>query len=69
MVYTICFDTICTGFQPVLCNDKPMEFATEDEAIAEMDTDEEFYGDCFVCPLEYIGHKTIFYGSKENAKI
>lgn len=30
--YTICFDTSCTGFQPVMENENPIAFGTEQEA-------------------------------------
>ena len=60
MKYTICFDTICQGFQPVMCDDKPIAFSTEAEALAEVESDPEFYEDCFVCTVDAIGHKTIY---------
>lgn len=63
MSYTIAQDTICTGYTCVIFyDDVPAEFATEAEAIAEMDTDPEFYDGCFVCPIAELGHKTIYTG-------
>ena len=69
MPFVICFDTLCCGFSPVLTSTEehpegtPLEFETEELAQSEIDADPEFYSDCFVCPKEEIGHKTIFYGS------
>ena len=65
--YTICFDTICDGFQPVedikMIDGRevrsPIKFDTEDQAAAEIKSDPAFYEDCFVCRLDEIGHKTI----------
>lgn len=67
-MFTICFDTLCTGYQAIMTyapDDPdqigvPVSFDTESEAQAEIDSDPEFYDDCFVCPIEEIGHKTIF---------
>lgn len=64
--FTICFDTLCTGYEPIHVESdgvrEPMTFETEKEAQAEIDSDPEFYDDCFICTVEEIGHKTIFYG-------
>ncbi len=38
-------------------------FETEAEAQQEIDSDPEFYKDCFTCPMDEIGHKTIYTGS------
>jgi hypothetical protein len=59
--WTICTDTVCDGFSPVGCDedDNPQVFDTEDEAIAELEDDLEFYEDCFVCQLSEVGHKAI----------
>lgn len=62
-MFAICFDTICTGFAPITDGDNnPVQYETEQEAINELESDPEFYVDCFVCPIEDIGHKTIFTG-------
>lgn len=69
-MYTICFDTICAGYAPVESINEtpsgevrePVRFATLAEAEAELASDPEFYDECFACPLEHIGHKTIFTG-------
>ena len=59
-MYTICFDTICTGYAPITDgNNKPVSYATEQAAFAE------FYEGCFVCPMEEIGHKTIYMGASQ----
>lgn len=72
MKYTICFDTLCTGFQPIYDEEfvdgksvkrTPVEYSTLEEAQAEIDSDPEFYEDCFACSMDEIGHKTIYYGS------
>lgn len=65
-MYTICFDTICTGFAPVMEDDQPCTYATEAEAQAEIDSDPEFYEDCFPCLLSNIGHKTIYTGKEQH---
>lgn len=62
-MFTICFDTICTGFAPVHEDEKPIRFKTKAEAQREIDSDLEFYADCFVAPLSNIGHEAIFTGS------
>lgn len=63
--HTICFDTLCTGYAPITDGDgNPVEYASQAEAIRELESDIDFYDDCFVCELDDIGHKTIFYGSK-----
>lgn len=59
-MFTICYDTIFDGFQPVKDDEEPVTFATEEEATIELESDPEFYEECFVCPLNQIGHKTIF---------
>jgi len=64
MKWTICFDTICTGYQPVMYGDKPIGFPTEKAATIELEDDPEFYEDCFVCEMSEIGHKTIFHGGE-----
>ena len=67
-MFVICFDTICEGYQPIRTGDggdkdsPPLRYVTEDEAQAELDSDPEFYRDCFVCPESDIGHKSIYYG-------
>jgi hypothetical protein len=74
-MFTICFDTICQGFQPVMEEVKdrrckygyrrqPVRYSTEAEARAELESDPAFYQDCFVCPVDQIGHKTIFTGKQ-----
>lgn len=60
--FTICFDTLCQGYQPVNFDSEPCQFDTEAEAQAEIDSDPEFYEDCFICPLSDIGHKAIYTG-------
>lgn len=65
--WTICFDTICAGFTPIFEDEKPVEYASEAEAQAEIDGDPEFYEDCFACKLSDIGHKTIYYGEQKYA--
>lgn len=66
-MFTIAFDTICQGYQAIMDDDDgPVTYATENEAQAEIESDPEFYEDCFVIPLSEIGHKTIFTGV-ENA--
>lgn len=65
MKHVICFDTICTGYSPVMTGDLkavPLLFDTEAEAQKEIDDDPEFYDDCFVCLESDIGHKTIYRG-------
>lgn len=62
--YTICFDTLCQGPQPVMENDKPILFGTEAEAENEIASDPEFYDGCFPCLLSAIGRKAIFYGQE-----
>lgn len=59
-MFTICFDTFCCGWTPILINDEPASFETMAEAQAELDSDKEFYADCFVCRFNEIGHKAIF---------
>lgn len=66
--YTICTDTICTGYAPILEGESPVQYATEIEAQKEIDNDLEFYEDCFACPIDEIGHKTIYKG-QSNATI
>jgi hypothetical protein len=61
--YAICFDTICTGFSPIMENDRPVLFDSEAEAQAEIDSDPKFYEDCFVVKADEIGHKTVWYPS------
>lgn len=61
-MWTIAFDTLCDGYQPVMENDKPISFATEAEAIDEMNSDPEFYDDCFPIRIEDIGRKAIYTG-------
>lgn len=63
-MFTIAYDTLCTGMQPVNFDDQPARFATEAEALAEMDSDPEFYEDCSIIPYSEIGHKTIFTGKE-----
>lgn len=58
--WTICYDTVCQGFQPVCDDTSPVEYDTEAEAQAEIDGDPEFYEDCFAVPMSEIGHRTIF---------
>jgi len=58
--FTICFDTLCTGFEPVREDDQPVTFSTEAEAQAEIASDPEFYADCFVARLDEIGSKAIW---------
>ena len=65
-MFTICFDTICDGYTPVMCDELPIEFATEEEAEAEIKSDPEFYDECFVCPMSEIGHKTIYHSTKKE---
>lgn len=72
-MYTICYDTICDGFTPIMDYDEndnatPCTYATEAEAQAEIDSDPEFYEDCFVCLLSDIGHKTIYTGKEPHEK-
>jgi len=66
-MFTICFDTLCTGYEPVCIEENgvrgPITFDTEAQAQAEIDSDPEFYHDCFICLLSDIGRKAIFYGS------
>ena len=57
---TICFDTVCEGFVPVMIGEEPIKFTTEEEAQLEIDSDPVFYQDCFITDVEEIGHKTIF---------
>lgn len=65
MKSAICFDTICQGYHPVTDGDNlPVEFMSEEEALKEIDDDPEFYDDCFACPMDEIGHKTIYFGEK-----
>lgn len=61
--FTIAFDTLCEGYQPVMEGDPPlpMSFDTYDESVAEMNDDPEFYEDCCIIPLADIGRKIIFY--------
>lgn len=61
--FTIAVDTICGGYAPILCNDKPIRFATEAEAQKELLADQEFYQDCFVITNDLINHKTIYKGN------
>lgn len=65
--YTICFDTVCTGYSPVMQDEKPITFNTEAEAEKEIASDPEFYADCFVCPISQIGHKMIFTGKEKRS--
>jgi hypothetical protein len=65
--WTICSDSLCDGYQPILVEDSdgnnmPETFKTEEEAIKEMEDDPEFYEDCFPCQMSEIGHKIVFYG-------
>ena len=61
MSYVIVFDTLCTGFEPVKDeHDQPVVYATEAEAQAEIDSDPEFYDECFVTEIDEIGHKSIW---------
>lgn len=53
---------MCGGYTPVMVDDKTTRYSTEKEAQAELDSDEEFYEDCFVCEYEEIGHKIIYTG-------
>lgn len=64
MAFIICFDTLCTGFQPVMEGDEPCTYGSEAEAQAEIDSDPEFYEDCFVCPMSDIGRKAIYTGGQ-----
>lgn len=75
MKYAICFDTICDGYTPICEEDlidgtlirKPIQYNSLEEAQAEIDSDKEFYEDCFACSMDEIGHKSIYYGgSNEN---
>jgi len=59
--WTICCDTLCEGFQPVLGDDGPLKFATEAAAQTEIDSDKEFYDGCFACEVNEIGHKVFYY--------
>jgi len=61
-MWVICTDTICEGYTCVCCKDgKPVLFATEKEALAELASDSEFYSeDDFVCKESEIGYKTIW---------
>lgn len=68
-MFTICFDTICSGYEPVLIDDKPAQFETEQAALAEMKSDPGFYKDCFVTPMNQIGHKTIYFGGSHEKPI
>ena len=62
-MFTICFDTIYTGFTPVTDeNNEPVQYNTKQEAQKEIDNDQEFYDDCFTCEISEIGHKTIYTG-------
>lgn len=61
-MFTICFDTICRGYEPVQINEKAAQFETEQAALAEMKSDPKFYKDCFVVIMDQIGHKTIYMG-------
>jgi len=63
--WTICQDTICQGYSPIMGDDKPVEYDTEAQAQAEIDDDPEFYEDCFPCKMSDIGHKIIYFGSNE----
>lgn len=65
-MFTICFDTLCQGYQPIMEDENPVTYATEAEAQAEIDADPEFYDECFVCPLADIGHKTIWHPEKQE---
>ena len=70
--WAICYDTICSGYTPVVIDSgidnpdgTPIEFDTEAEAQAEIDSDPEFYQDeCFPCLMSAIGHKTIYTGKE-----
>jgi hypothetical protein len=60
--YVICFDTLCQGYQPIINEDNEFLFyETEEAAQSEIDDDSEFYEDCFVCPVDEIGRKEIYY--------
>lgn len=61
-MFVIMFDTLCTGFEPIRDGEtnEPVTFATEAEAQAEIDSDPEFYADCFVAGADEIGHKAIW---------
>jgi len=61
--FTICFDTICQGFSPITDGDNnPVIYESLEAAEKEIDSDPEFYQDCFAAPMEEIGHKTIYTG-------
>lgn len=62
-MFTICFDTICTGYQAIQDENGPVQYETEQAAQAEIDSDLDFYGDCFVCPISEIGRKAIYHGT------
>lgn len=69
--WTICTDTLCTGYTPITVDagednpdGTPIAFDTEAAAQAEMDSDPEFYEDCFVTPMSDIGRKAIFTGKE-----
>lgn len=65
MAYIICFDTLCTGFEAMKENDKIMLFENENQAVIELESDPEFYEDCFIAEENEIGHKSI-YNKKEE---
>jgi len=72
MKWVICFDTICTGYAPVIegagidnPEGTPCRYDTEAEAQAEIDSYPEFYEECFACEESEIGHKAIFYGGEK----
>lgn len=62
MEWTIAFDTLCQGPQPVNENDEPIVFSSEAAAIDEINSDPEFYEDCFPLLITEIGRKAIFTG-------
>jgi hypothetical protein len=65
--WTICSDSWCDGFAPIMTldeddSDVPVSYKTEEEATKELEDDPEFYEDCFVCQMSEVGHKAVFYG-------
>lgn len=63
-MYCILYDTVCQGYQPILNGTgKADVYETQEEAEAEILDDLEFYSECFVGRLEFVGHKIIFSGA------
>lgn len=63
--YTLCFETMCEGWQPVKYDDDIALFDTKAEAQSEIESDTEFYEDCFVCHISEIGTKTVYCATGE----